>query len=308
MRTKKEELIPVIMNCDTGIDDAVAIMLAVKSQKLDLLMITTDVGNVNPYRAAENTLNILELMDAPNIPVVAGDGKCFKKERPRFAAHGDGGLGEFLFEEHSRKVTEGDAVEKIYDTLLSETRKVTIISIAPPVNLAKLIKKHKDCLDKIERVVLMAGSIEESGESENPYPEFNIASDPEAGEVLFKSGLKIEIVPMEMGHMAYLDWQEVFKTKLQNYTGSVLEMIFRSYRDRHIKNGVATHDGCAVAYVTNPEIFEVKPVYAKIKYFKSIGSGVLTMDFKKEPNFVTCTKVDIKEFKKLYFKCLQKCR
>lgn len=308
MRKEKQELIPVIINCDTGIDDAVAIMIAVKSNKLDIKLITTDIGNVDTKKAAENTLNILELLDAPDIPVVAGDGKCYKKERERFQAHGGGGLGEYLFEEHKRKVVEGDAVDKMAEVLENSDKKITIISIAPPVNLAKLLKKHKSVMGKIEKVVLMAGSIEEVGENEMPYPEFNISSNPEAAEVLLKSGVKVEIVPMEMGHTAYLDWQEVFKTKLQNYTGSVFEMIFRSYRDRHVKNGVATHDGCAVAYLTNPEIFETKPVYAEIKYFKTIDSGVIIMDFNKEPNFVTCTKVDVKKFKKLYFSLLQKCR
>ena len=70
--------IPVILNCDTGIDDAVAIMMAVKSNKLDIRLITTDVGNVDSKQAAKNTLNILELIDAPNIPVCAGDGQYFQ--------------------------------------------------------------------------------------------------------------------------------------------------------------------------------------------------------------------------------------
>lgn len=308
MQTKRSRKIPVIINCDTGIDDAVAILLAVKSKKLDIRLITTDVGNVAPKQAAINTVNILELFDGPEIPVVAGEGKCFKKERPRVSVHGNGGLGEYTFEENSRKVTQGDAIEIMYQTLLASNSKVTIICLSPPTNIAKLIEKHNDCLERIEKVVLMAGTIEEVKDDEMPYPEFNIATDPEAGIALFNSGIRVDIVPMEMGHTAYLNWQEVFKTKIENFTGSVLEVVFRSYKDRHVKNGIATHDGCAVAYVTNPELFEVKPVHAEIKYFDSIKTGVLTMDFSKEPNYVTCTKINIPKFKKLYFKCLRKCR
>ena len=140
-----------------------------------------------------------------------------------------------------------------------------------------------------------------------PYPEFNAACDPEAAEVLMKSNLKIEIVPMEMGHTAYLDWQEVFKTKNTNHTGEVLEIIFRSYKDRHVKNGIATHDGCAVAYVTNPKIFKVSDVFAKVKYFDKIATGIMTVDFNKKPNSKVCISMNIKKFKKLYFKCLKKC-
>ena len=111
-----------------------------------------------------------------------------------------------------------------------------------------------------------------------------------------------------MGHTAYLDWQEVFKTKLTNSVGSAFEYIFRSYKDRHVKNGIATHDGCTIAYVTNPELFEVKPVFAEVKYFDTIGTGVMTMDFNKTANAVTCTNMNISKFKKLYFKHLDNCK
>lgn len=310
MFKKKEEpkKIPVIINCDTGIDDAVALLIAEKSEKLDIRLIATDVGNVAPKQAGENCLNILELIGAGDIPVVVGDGKCYKKERPRVVAHGSTGLGEYVFEKHTRRITEGDAVSKIYETLMASEEKMTIICLSPPTNLAKLIKKHKDCLNKIEKVVFMAGTIEEVKKDEMPYPEFNVSCDPEAAEELLKSGLKLEIVPMEMGHTAYLDWQDVFKTKNENFVGSVFEVIFRSYKDRHVKNGIATHDGTAVAYLTNPELFETKPVHAEVKYFDSINSGVLTMDFNKKANAITCIKVNVKEFKKLYFKMLKKCK
>ena len=95
--------IPVIMNCDTGIDDAVAIMLALKSNKIDLKLITTDVGNIDPKQAAQNTLNVLELISAEDIKVAAGDGKCLEIERERFVAHGKTGLGEYEFEKNDRK-------------------------------------------------------------------------------------------------------------------------------------------------------------------------------------------------------------
>lgn len=307
-RAKKQTKIPVIINCDTGIDDAVALMIAIKSEKLDIKLITTDVGNVKTTQAAKNCLNILELVGAGQIPVCAGEGKCLAKERPRPQVHGSGGLGEYTFEENSRRITEGDAVEKIYEVLMNSQQKITIISLSPPTNIAKLIQNHKDCLDKIERIVFMAGTIEEVEKNEMPYAEFNVSCDPEAGDVLIKSKLPLEIVPMEMGHTAYLDWQEVFKTKNENFVGSVFEIIFRSYKDRHVKNGIATHDGCAIAYVTNPELFKTKPVCAKVKYYDSINTGILTMDFSKKPNAITCVSMNIPAFKKLYFKCLKKCK
>lgn len=308
MQKRGDELIPVIFNCDTGIDDAVALMIAVKSKKLDIKLIVTDLGNVNPAQSAINTCNVLELIDSPQIPVVAGEGKCLKKERPRVAVHGNGGLGEYVFEKNDRVPEKADAVEFMAKTLTESEKNVTIICLSPATNIAKLILNYPDAAKKIERVVFMVASNEPVPEGSLPYMEFNCATDPEAAEVLVGSGIKIDIVPMEMGHTAYLDWQEVFKTKNTNFTGKVLEEIFRSYRDFHVKNGIATHDGCAVAYVTNPEIFETKPVNIKIQYFKQTGSGAVMIDYGAEPNATICTKINIPKFKKLYFKALEACK
>ena len=310
MLFKKKEVkkIPVIIDCDTGIDDAVALMMAIKSDKLDIKLITTGVGNVETNQAAQNCLNVLELVGADDIPVVAGENKCLEKNRPRVAVHGIGGLGGYTFEENSRRLVEGSAVENLYKTLSESEEKLTIICLAPPTNIARLLKKHKDVESKIERIVFMAASIEELEKGEIPYAEFNVAVDPEAVEVVLKSKVPVEIVPMEMGHTAYLDWQDVFKTKNENFAGSVLEIIYRKYKDRHVKNGIATHDGCAVAYVTNPEIFETKPVNLQLKFVDSLKTGVIMMNFSKKANAKTCTKINIPAFKKLYFKALKKCK
>lgn len=304
----KNKKIPVIINCDTGIDDAVALMIAIKSEKLDIKLITTDIGNVDSKQSAKNTINVLNMFGDDTTPVCAGDGQYFVRMRPKFSAHGNGGLGAYSFDKNARRLAVGDAVDRIYQVLSSSDEKITIISISPLTNMAKLLKRYPDCVDYIERLVVMAGSTEPTAPRQMPYPEFNIATDPEAGETVFKSKLKIDIVPMEMGHTAYLSYEDVFKTKITNYVGSVLEKIYRGYKDRHVKNGVATHDGCATAYVVRPDIFKTRPVHAEVKYFKSIDSGVLTLDFEKEPNCTACVEVDVKKFINLYFKMLKKCK
>ena len=308
LKKKEQPKIPVIINCDTGIDDAVALMMAVKSDKLDIKLITTDVGNVDTFQSATNTLHILHTIDAENLVVCAGEGKCLEKDRPKPSVHGSTGMGDFDYEYIRRRLLQVDAVDAIYDALKNAEQKITIICISPSTNLAKLFRKYSDAGKFIERIVYMAGTIDETDKKQMPYPEFNVACYPEAGEVVLKSGVPIEIVPMEMGHTAYLTWQEVFKTKNSNYVGSIMENMFRSYKDRHVKNGIAMHDGCAIAYVTNPELFETRPVYAEVKYFESIKTGVLTMNFGKKPNAMTCVAMDIPKFKKEYFKCLKKCK
>ena len=193
LKKNKISKIPVIINCDTGIDDAVALLMAVKSEKFDIKLITTDVGNVAPLNAAQNCLNVLELIGADDIPVVAGEGKCLEKERPRPQVHGNGGLGDYTFEENSRRITTGDAVEKMYEVLTSSEEKITIISLSPPTNIAKLLLKHKNIKNKIEKIVFMAGTTEEVEKNQMPYAEFNVSCDPEAAIVVLKSKIPIEI-------------------------------------------------------------------------------------------------------------------
>lgn len=312
--TKK---IPLIINCDPGIDDAVALMLVVKSGMFDIKLVTTDLGNAGPKQSAVNANNIFELLGSEDIKVCAGDGKGFVRDRKHVAVHGKTGMGSYIFEPHSRTVSKEDAVEALYETIMNSEEKVTILCMSPTTNLAKLKSRHEDCWnsEKIERIVIMAGSIEDLKEGEIPYAEFNISCDPESAELLFpkKPKVPVDVVPMEMGHTAYLDWQDVFKTKNMNATGAVFEYMFRSYKDRHVKNGIATHDGCAVAYMIDSSIFKVEPMFAEVEYFKEIDSGILVIKKGEQlgslkPNVLVCSEVNVKKFKKMYFKYLKMCK
>lgn len=314
---KNLKKIPLIINCDPGIDDAVALMLVLKSEMFDIKLITTDLGNAGPKQSAINTNNIFELLGGPDVKVCAGDGKGFVRDRKHVAVHGKTGMGTYIFEPHSRVVSNEDAVEALYETIMSSDEKITILCMSPTTNLAKLQARHKDCWnsDKIEKIVIMAGSIEDLKPGEIPYAEFNISCDPESAELLFpkKPSVPVEVVPMEMGHTAYLDWQDVFKTKNMNSVGAVFEYMFRSYKDRHVKNGIATHDGCAVAYMIEPSIFKTEEMFGEVQYFDSIDSGILVLTKnkdlgKKKANVLVCTEVNVKRFKKLYFKYLRKCK
>lgn len=314
---KNLKKIPLIINCDPGIDDAVALMLVIKSGLFDIKLVTTDLGNAGPKQSAVNANNIFELLGCEDVKVCAGDGKGFVRDRKHVAVHGKTGMGSYIFEPHSRVVSKEDAVEALYETIMSSEEKVTILCMSPTTNLAKLQARHKDCWnsEKIERVVIMAGSVEDLKEGEIPYAEFNISCDPESAELLFPKNpeVPVDVVPMEMGHTAYLDWQDVFKTKNMNATGAVFEYMFRSYKDRHVKNGIATHDGCAVAYMIDPSIFKVEPMFAEVKYFDEIDSGILVIKKgeqlgKLKPNVLVCSEVNVKKFKKMYFKYLKMCK
>lgn len=298
--------IPVILDVDTGIDDAVSIMLALKSRKLDIQLITTCHGNAPLDAITDNTLDILATLGA-NIPVAKGAKCALEKDREHEFAHGVDGLGGYDIES-GLKPLDISALEAVHKLLQNVTEPVTYICVAPVTNLATLIKTYPSDLAQIKEAVIMLGSNQPLKNGEIPYKEFNASVDPEACEIVLNSSLKKVIVSMEMGHTAYLDWQDVYKTKNTNEFGQILEKIYRKYNDFHVQNGIATHDGTAVAYVINPNMFECSPAHLKVKYFKELDSGVAVVDYQKTPNAIITKSIDIKKFKKLYFDSLKKCK
>jgi len=300
--------IPVILDVDTGIDDGVAIIMAAKCPKLDIKLVVTCHGNTTIKNITKNTLFILEKLKRFDIPVAEGMASPLLIKRPHVSAHGADGMGGYEYENPGFDILKESALEATHRILSSSDEKFTYICLAPSTNVAKLIKKYPQDVDKIKELVIMVGSNEPVKEGEVPYKEFNASVDPEALDLVLSSNLKKTIVSMEMGHTAYLNWKDVYKTEKTNAFGEMLENIFRGYKDYHVRNGIATHDGCAAAYVIDPSIFETKPAHMQVKYFEKLGSGVGVIDYEEKPNVTVTTKVDVKKFKKLYFKTLKKCK
>ncbi len=299
--------IPVIIDVDTGIDDAVALMLACKDKKLNPLLVVTCHGNTVVENITQNTLDVLDMLGEKQIPVAQGMKKALVKDRWHVFAHGTDGMGGYKMENSEVSKISSSALESTHNLINTYPEPITYICVAPSTNLAKLLSVYPEDAGKIKEAVIMAASNQSPKKSELPYREFNASVDPEAMEVVIASPVKKVFVTMEMGHTAYLDWQDVYKTKNTNAVGNTLEQIYRGYHDGHVKNGVATHDGCAVAYVAHPEMFEVLPANIHVNYYKEYKTGVAVVDYNKHPNCMVTTKVDVAKFKKMYFKCLKKC-
>lgn len=299
--------IPVILDVDTGIDDGVSVMMALKSKKLDVKLITTCHGNTSIENINRNTLTIIGTLNE-KVPVAEGMSHALEKDRPHVTVHGADGLGGYVLNNNPLKLVNKSALEAAHKLIQSSEEPITYICVAPPTNLANLLKHYPEDYKKIKEAVLMIGSNEELKEGEIPYKEFNASVDPEALELVLKNPVKKVVVSMEMGHTAYLNWQDVYKTKITNTFGSILEKIYRSYRDGHVHNGIAMHDGCAVAYVIDPKIFELKEANFEVQYFDKLNSGVGVVNYSKPANVKITTSVNIKKVKKLYFSCLKRCK
>ncbi|MDO5661394.1 MAG: nucleoside hydrolase [Brachybacterium sp.] len=181
---------PILLDVDTGIDDAMAIMLAIAHPGLEVRAITCVDGNTTLDGVVANTLRVLDLMDAPRIPVAAGAHRpLLEPSRDAAHVHGSDGLGDLGFPPSTRPVETIHAVELMRRTLEEAERPLTLVALAPLTNLALLLRMYPHVTEQIERVVCMAGSAGIGNAT--AVAEFNVWHDPEAAQIVLDSGLPI---------------------------------------------------------------------------------------------------------------------
>ncbi len=298
-KTQTEQTRPIIIDCDPGVDDAMAIMNALYSTKVRTLLISCVAGNNPIERITNNALHIVELCHRKT-PVAAGASvPLYKKANYATHAHGKQGLGAYTYKGPYTKIIKDDSVEAMYKTLLENKDKhTTILALGPMTNIAMLIRKYPECRDYIRKIVFMGGS----KESETvPYPEFNINFDPDAARIILDSGIPIVMIPMELGHFAYLDHDDIAVIKKTNNSGKRLAKMFDGYRDNHVgEHGAAVHDSTALYYLTHPNHFKTEKAYIEVKPYGDIH--YLHVDYKSEhPNALVAVDMDIDEFKQNFF-------
>lgn len=306
-----EKKISLIIDTDPGVDDAIALLYAIKSEKFDIKLLTTEGGNSPVQNITNNALHILDLLDA-KIDVVQGyDSPLNRPAVYATGAQGKFGLGSYEYDASKlkNKKRDGDAVEILYDTLKSSPEKTTIISIGPMTNLAKLLIKYPDSKNYIEQIIFESGTKEKI--IGKPYKSFNVGYDPEAAEIVLRSGVNLVMVPMELGHIAYLDHDDIKKFKNTNKTGRIYAKMFKDYHDFHVGNlGAAVHDVCTIFYLTHPELVKTEKAYIEIKYYHDDKDdfGYVNIDFNTAPNATVCMDLDIAKFKQHLFDALEKCK
>ncbi len=186
----------VVLDVDTGVDDALAILLAVAHPALEVAAITCVGGNVDLPRVVRNTLRVLDAAGAPDIPVAAGLQRPLI-ERPQGASsvHGVDGLAAAGLPESSRVVRPEHAVDLLRRTLLDSPEPVTIIALAPLTTLAVLLRMHPEVAPRIERIVLMGGAVGPGNAT--AVAEFNVWHDPEAAAIVLGSGVPTTMYGLE---------------------------------------------------------------------------------------------------------------
>lgn len=295
----------VILDVDTGIDDAMAIALGAYCNKLNIRLITTTAGNMSVTEVTKNTLHLLQAIDKRRIPVAVGASKPLAREKDdSIQAHGKKGLGKFKFPKLELKAVKESAVEKMHQVINKTKGKIIVLALGPLTNVAQLLLAYPEDKEKIDFILISGGLLHDN--KRKPYLSFNIMQDPESAKFLLECGEKIVICPSDHGHTAFLTTEEVEEVRKTNKTGEMFEYIFRSYKDRHVKVGVATHDPCAVAYVASPKIFKTKKMYVHIRFLQKEKTGVIDFDSSRTPNVLVVSEINTEKFKKLFFKSLKR--
>lgn len=301
---------PIIIDCDPGHDDAIAIMLAYAHRDvLDIRGITTVGGNQTLEKITDNALRILQFIRADILVAKGATGPLLGKLVTGEEAHGESGMdGPELPPAIARPIDQG-AVEFMLELIRSSAEKITLVPLGPLTNIALLLTAYPEVKEKIEGISLMGGGI--SYGNVTSTAEFNIYVDPEAAKIVYESG-----IPMTMSGLDVTDKAAIFEGEIealkQRGPASVLvgELLdfYSIYGKKMGYIGNALHDPCAVAWLLQPELFQSRHLHVTVETEGKLTRGMTVADQRKKPvsvpNVEVLVDVDRDAFIKLLFDAL----
>ncbi|MGW1956039.1 nucleoside hydrolase [Streptomyces sp. NPDC001920] len=227
--TNDGQPVPVIIDCDTGVDDALALLFAVRHPGLDLRAVTCVAGNTDVDGVVRNTLTVLETAGAPDVPVARGAGRPLV-EPPRSArhVHGEDGMGDLGLPGPTRAPAEVDAVTLLRREILASPRPVTLVPTAPLTNIALLLRTHPEVTANIERIVFMGGAVATGNAT--PVAEFNVWHDPEAAAILLTAGVPITMYGLDVFQRVVVPGADVRRLRESEEPGARLAGDLLSHR------------------------------------------------------------------------------
>lgn len=297
-------MVPVILDCDPGHDDALAILLAAADPRLDLLAVTTVTGNQTLDKCTLNARRVCTVAGITGVPIAAGADRPLRRPR-RVAAeiHGESGLDGPAFGEPTVGVGDEPAVELTRRLLLDHPEPVTLVPTGPLTNVATLLCRYPEVRERIAEIVLMGGSTGRGNAT--PYAEFNIAVDPEAAEVVFGSGLDVTMVGLNVTHQALVTPDVVRRmhavgTRVADVCAELMTFYAAAYERVFGLSGPPLHDPMAVAVVIDPSVVGRVPAPVRVETAGTYTSGATVVDLHHvtgEPdNALVAVDVDVPRF------------
>ena len=321
----------VIIDCDTGIDDALTLVLALSRPELDIIGITTVAGNVDVENTTRNTCNVCHFLGRDDIRIAKGESKPLERESLKASGvHGVSGLRGWTFEKnYTDNLVSQDAVSFLCSLLKESDEAVSILAIGPLTNIAKLLIEHPEVKDKIRKIVFMGTSYH----CGNPtsLSTFNVLVDPEAFRIVAFAGIPFVSCPLELTKTAVITPEEVKMLEQMNtHVATFAASIINSYGITKIKSDeviggegeeeisenrlkaakeelVTLHDPATVAYVIDPSLFTSAKYYCDVETKGELTTGFTLIDkndyYKKsdaERNLTLLESIDREKFISLF--------
>lgn len=301
---------PIIIDTDPGIDDALAIAIALFSQELDVKLITTVAGNVSLSKVTNNTLRLLHFF-GKDVPVARG------AERPLIEplidasnVHGASGMEGFDFPEAKEELLlKEHAVNAMYRVIMESDEPITLVPIAPLTNIAMLFSMYPEVKSNIKEIIMMGGSTTRG--NKGVMSEFNIATDPEAAKIVFGAGVPIVMAGLDVGWKALVMPEDTEQLLEFGEVGKMAYCLFKKYRGGSFHTGLKMYDSCAIAYLLKPELFETVDAFVDVEVGNGLTRGCTVVDLKGylkcESNTKVCIDVDGEAFRQWFLHAIKEC-
>jgi purine nucleosidase len=270
----------ILLDCDPGIDDALAIAFAAGSPEIELAGITTVAGNVSLAKTTANALAVASFVGAADVPVTAGC--AVPLLRPALHAghvHGDSGLGGAVLPPPARAAADGHAIDYIIDTIAAAPGEITLVATGPLTNIGMALRREPRLASRVRDFVIMGGSA--SRGNVTPAAEFNIWADPEAAAIVFAAGWTVRMIGLDVTLLARATAAVQQRMSSLGLLGSRLLLpALAQYRDSADTAGEPpVHDVCAVVSIADPSVFSYTPALVQVETHGTLTSGMTVTDF-----------------------------
>ena len=292
----------IIIDTDPGQDDALAILLALGSPELDVLGITCVAGNVPLPLTIRNAQLVCELAGRRDIKIFAGCGRPMVRDLVTAeAVHGQTGLDGPDWDEPTMGVQDMHAVDWLVEVLMAaDDGEITLCPVGPITNVAMAMVREPRIIPKIAEIVTMGGGFFVGGNT-TPVAEFNVYVDPHAADVMYRSGVPIVTMPLDVTHKALMspEWIESVRAiggDVGDKTAAMLSFYGRYDIERYNERGGPLHDPATIAYLLNPDLYGGKDVFVEVETHSELTMGMTVVDYwnrwERPPNCKWISEVD----------------
>lgn len=284
-------LIPIWIDTDTGVDDAVALLCALKLDKLAIRGISSVAGNVEHAKTFKNCRNVLAYVGREDIKVYPGAIKPMCVELDDASeVHGKDGLGGVVIPESPAEKETMHAWDAIYEAAKKEGGKLQIVAVGPLTNIANAIISHPDLKGMVKRILIMGGAA--VGGNATTAAEFNIYADPHSAETVMQSGIPVVMFGLDVTVDAYLNGKDIqdirdFNTKISKFFTDVAQSNLNFYIKNYKREILCIHDACPLIYLQYPEIFTGQKAGVYVETQSRLCFGKTVTDIWSDTKFKT---------------------